>query len=63
LEGWWENDIALRIAEEYLLPLKEKNNTISKVMGDGVWQKILCTGISILNHEICSAEKVDIERY
>jgi len=24
-EGWWENDIALRIAEEYLLPLKEKN--------------------------------------
>lgn len=23
-EGWWENDIARRIAEEYLLPLKEK---------------------------------------
>lgn len=26
-EGWWENDIALRIAEEYLLPLKEKTLT------------------------------------
>jgi len=25
-EGWWENDIALRIAEEYLLPLKEKKH-------------------------------------
>jgi len=23
-EGWWDNDIALRTAEEYLLPLKEK---------------------------------------
>lgn len=116
-EGWWENDIALRIAEEYLQPLKEKNidtlvlgcthypllyNTISKVMGDGVKlvssalevakvvkeminennlerdEKIepvyryytsdsVCKfeslGNSILNHEIHSAEKVDIERY
>ena len=50
-EGWWENDIAQRIAEEYLLSLKEKgidslvlgcthypllHNTISKVMGEGV---------------------------
>ena len=50
-EGWWENDIAVRIVEEYLLPLKEKGidslvlgcthypllyNTISKVMGEGV---------------------------
>ncbi|MFZ5989962.1 MAG: glutamate racemase [Bacillota bacterium] len=50
-EGWWENDIARRITEEYLLPLKEEGidtlvlgcthypllqNTISKVMGDGV---------------------------
>ncbi|MDP4180145.1 MAG: glutamate racemase [Bacillota bacterium] len=50
-EGWWENDIALRIAEEYLEPLKREGidtlvmgcthypmlfNTISKVMGDSV---------------------------
>ncbi|HPD00823.1 MAG TPA: glutamate racemase [Acetivibrio sp.] len=50
-EGWWENDIAQRIAEEYLLSLKEKgidslvlgcthypllHKTISKVMGEGV---------------------------
>lgn len=50
-EGWWDNDIAFRIVEEYLVPLKEKGidtlvlgcthypllqNTISKVMGDGV---------------------------
>jgi len=50
-EGWWENDIAFRIAEEYLNPLKELEidtlvlgcthypllqNTIQKVMGDGV---------------------------
>lgn len=50
-EGWWENDIAERIAREYLLSLKEYNidtlvlgcthypilyNTISKVMGPEV---------------------------
>jgi glutamate racemase len=50
-EGWWENDIAQRIAQEYLLPLKDEGidtlvlgcthypllqNTISKVMGEGV---------------------------
>ncbi len=50
-EGWWDNDISLRIAEEYLNTLKEKDidtlvlgcthypllqKTISKVMGDGV---------------------------
>lgn len=50
-EGWWDNDIALKIVEEYLLPLKEKGidtlvlgcthypllqNTISKVMGEDV---------------------------
>lgn len=48
---WWENDIALRIAEEYLTPLKQKGvdtlilgcthypllqNTISRVVGEGV---------------------------
>ena len=50
-EGWWENEIAYKIAEEYLLPLKELEidtlvlgcthypllqNTIQKVMGDDV---------------------------
>lgn len=50
-EGWWENDIAERIAQEYLLPLKEFNidtlvlgcthypilfNTINKVIGPEV---------------------------
>lgn len=50
-EGWWENDIAHRVAEEYLIPLKGEgidtlvlgcthypllHNTISKVMGEGV---------------------------
>ncbi|NLD45820.1 MAG: glutamate racemase [Clostridiaceae bacterium] len=50
-EGWWNNDIAFMIAQEYLEPLKEVGidtlvlgcthypllqNTISKVMGDGV---------------------------
>lgn len=50
-EGWWENDIAFRIAEEYLEPIKKEGidtlvmgcthypmlyNTISKVMGDKV---------------------------
>lgn len=50
-EGWWENDIAFRIAEEYLEPMKKEGidtlvmgcthypmlyNTISKVMGDKV---------------------------
>lgn len=50
-KAWWENDIAFRVAEEYLTPLKENNidtlvlgcthypllhKTISKVMGEGV---------------------------
>ena len=50
-EGWWENDIALRIAKQYLIPLKNKGidtlvlgcthypllqKTISKVMGPNV---------------------------
>lgn len=49
--GWWENDIAVRITEEYLLSLKEQDidtlvlgcthypilyNTINKVMGQNV---------------------------
>ncbi len=57
-EGWWENDIALRIAEEYLIPMKGKNidtlvlgcthypllyNTIFKVMGEDV--KLVNSGL------------------
>jgi glutamate racemase len=56
-EGWWDNDIAYRIAEEYLLPLKNEGidtlvlgcthypllyNTISKVMGSEV--KLVSSG-------------------
>jgi glutamate racemase len=116
-EGWWDNDIALRIAEEYLKPLKNENidtlvmgcthypllyKTISKVMGEDVKlvssalevtrvvRKILkekdierddrvkpvyryytsdsvdkfeSLGSAILESEIHSAEKVDIEKY
>ena len=50
-EGWWDNDIAYKIAQEYMKPLKEQGidtlvlgcthypllqNVISKVMGDDV---------------------------
>jgi glutamate racemase len=50
-EGWWDNDIAFRVAEEYLMPLKQKGidtlvlgcthypllqKTIGKVMGNEV---------------------------
>lgn len=50
-EGWWDNDIAFRVAEEYLLPLKQKGidtlvlgcthypllqKTIGRVMGKEV---------------------------
>ncbi|HEX2946195.1 MAG TPA: glutamate racemase [Clostridia bacterium] len=50
-QDWWENDIAMRIAEEYLNPMKKTgvdtlvlgcthypllHKTISKVMGEGV---------------------------
>ena len=116
-EGWWDNDIALRTAEEYLLPLKAEgidtlvlgcthypllHKTISKVMGDGVKlvssglevarvvkgmiedkgmgrdesinpvyryytsdsvEKFELLGSSFLDSKVCSAEKVDIEKY
>jgi glutamate racemase len=116
-EGWWENDIAYRIAEEYLHPFIDEGidtlvlgcthypllkNTISMVLGNGVKlvssaleaaravkmiigekdiardeclkpvyryyttdsvEKFEFLGSSILNREICSAEKVDIEKY
>jgi glutamate racemase len=59
-EGWWENDIALRIAQEYLEPMKKEGidtlvmgcthypllyNTISKVMGDNV--KLVSSALEI----------------
>ncbi|HEY9062210.1 MAG TPA: glutamate racemase [Pseudobacteroides sp.] len=116
-EGWWENDIAYRIAQEYLEPMKKEGidtlvmgcthypmlyNTISKVMGDDVKlvssalevtkvvrnilgemdimrderispvyryytsdsvEKFESLGSAILESEIHSAEKVDIEKY
>ncbi|MCX8129079.1 MAG: glutamate racemase [Clostridia bacterium] len=116
-EGWWDNDIALRTAEEYLIPLKNEGidtlvlgcthyplliKTISQVMGDGVKlvssglevakvvkdivmsdslqrdghispvyryytsdsvEKFEALGNSFLQRNVCSAEKVDIEKY
>lgn len=116
-EGWWENDIALRIAEEYLSSLKDNDidtlvlgcthypllyNTISKVMGDKVnlvnsaheaakavsrviqernmerdsglkpvyryytsdsVEKFETLGSIILDRDIKTVEKVDIEKY
>jgi glutamate racemase len=59
-EGWWENDIALRIAEEYLIPLRDKaidtlvlgcthypllQKIISKVMGPEV--KLVSSGAEV----------------
>ena len=59
-EGWWDNDIAVRIAEEYLNPLKDVGidtlvlgcthypllqKAISKVMGDGV--KLVNSGMEV----------------
>ncbi len=59
-EGWWSNDIAVRTAEEYLIPLKKEGidtlvlgcthypllqETISKVMGDGV--SLVSSGLEI----------------
>jgi len=116
-EGWWENEIAFRIAEEYLEPLKKEGidtlvmgcthypllyNTISKVMGPDVKlvssalevtkvvrkilgemdimrdenvkpvyryytsdsvEKFESLGSAILESDIHSAEKIDIEKY
>ncbi len=116
-EGWWENDIALKVAQEYLTSLKSDNidtlvlgcthypllyKTISKVMGEEVKlvssalevtkvvkkilkekdierdqrvkpvyryytsdsvEKFEDLGSAILESEIHSAEKVDIEKY
>jgi glutamate racemase len=116
-QAWWENDVAVRIAEEYLIPLKETGvdtlvlgcthypllqNTISHVMGEGVKlvssafevakvvKRTICENnmyrdeqlkpvyryytsdsvekfeplcSAILNMEVKSAERVDIEKY
>ena len=116
-EGWWDNDIARRIAEEYLMDLKNQgidtlvlgcthypvlSKVISEVMGDGVRlvssalevakvvsktiaekdfgrdgrvkpvyryytsdsvEKFEILGSSILDKEVSSAEKIDIEKY
>ena len=116
-EGWFDNDIALRIAEEYLTPLKNQGidtlvlgcthypilqSTIAKVMGEDVMlvssaleaakvvkelmdsngiardnkvkpvyryytsdsvEKFEALGRSILERDITSAQKVDIEKY
>ena len=116
-EGWWDNDIALRVAEEYLTPMKDEDidtlvlgcthypllqKTISQVMGAGVRlvssaqeaagvvkqyiekgqmyrdgklkpvyryyttdsvEKFESLGSIILGRPVCSAEKVDIEKY
>ena len=60
-EGWWENDIAFKIAEEYLTPLKKDGidtlvlgcthyplleQTISKVMGEGV--KLVSSALEVV---------------
>jgi len=116
-EGWWDNDIALRVAEEYLCPMKKEGidtlvmgcthypllqKTISRVMGEEVKlvssaleaaravknlirekgierdkklkpvyryytsdsvEKFESLGSIILDREIDSIEKIDIEKY
>lgn len=59
-EGWWDNEIAVKTAEEYLVPLKEKKidtlvlgcthypllqKTIAKVMGGNV--KLVNSGFEV----------------
>ena len=59
-EGWWDNEIAYKIVEEYLLPLKDEKidtlvlgcthypiieATISKVMGPGI--KLVSSGVEM----------------
>ncbi|MGI6778520.1 MAG: glutamate racemase [Acetivibrionales bacterium] len=74
-EGWWNNDIAFRIAEEYLTPLKKKGidtlvmgcthypllaDTISKVMGDGV--KLVSSALEVAKVVKTVIRENDIER-
>lgn len=72
-EGWWENDITLRTAEKYLMPLKEKDidtlvlgcthyplleATIRKVMGDDVKLVSSATEIAKIINKIISDEEI-----
>ena len=73
-EGWWDNDIAIRIAQEYLNPLKKEGidtlvlgcthypllyNTISRVMGEGV--KLVSSGMEVARttKEIIQRNNID----
>ena len=50
-EGWWNNDIAARVAEEYLLPLKDKGiDTL--VLG--------CTHYPLLQDTICKVMGAEV---
>lgn len=74
-EGWWENDIALRIAEEYLTTLKQDKidtlvmgcthypllqEVISKVMGDGV--TLVSSALEVAKVVKKAIEELKIER-
>ncbi|MDQ2084973.1 glutamate racemase [Herbivorax sp. ANBcel31] len=73
-EGWWNNDIAYKIAQEYMKTLKEQDidtlvlgcthypllkNTISKVMGDGV--KLINSALEVARvvKEVIDAKKIE----
>lgn len=70
-EGWWDNDISFRIAQEYLLPLKEEGidtlvlgcthypllqNTISKVMGEEIKLVNSAFEVAKVVHEVIKKE-------
>ena len=76
-EGWWDNDIAYRIAQEYMEPLKEKGidtlvlgcthypllkNVISKVMGDGV--KLVNSALEVAKvvKEVIDVRKIERDK-
>ncbi|MEI6132264.1 MAG: glutamate racemase [Bacillota bacterium] len=73
-EGWWDNEIAMKIVEEYLLPLKTEGidtlvlgcthypileKAISRVLGEGI--RLVSSGVEIaaeVDEFICSQEIV-----
>ncbi|TYQ15311.1 UNVERIFIED_CONTAM: glutamate racemase [Acetivibrio alkalicellulosi] len=72
-EGWWENDIAQRIVEEYMLPLMEQGidtvvlgcthypllqHTISKVMGGSVTLVNSALEVAKVVKEVIDQEKI-----
>jgi len=72
-EGWWDNDITYRTAQEYLLPLKEKNidtlvlgcthypllaDTIKRVMGDNVRLVSSATEIAKIINKIILSDNI-----